>query len=566
MTAPAPAVGTALRRTPRLRLALFGIVAAVALVALAEGALRLAGIGIESPLVGVATDAGALLIRRPSDPRVDAAMLARAPDRLGCTATKAAGVVRIVIVGESTVAGFPFYGQLSFGRLLELALRRGGAGSIEVVNFGRAADSSDDVREAAIAALALAPDLLIVSSGHNEFQASYVAALRDENWPRWRAKLRQLALVRAGTRRDWRAAAAAEEQPSGPAVADRPFLAASEFERGRARYEANLAEVVNATTSAGVPLVIATQVANVAALPCASSFSVAAPTALRDAYRSELAAIETAPTTADPAELAARSTRVRVLLDRDSGVARAHHLAGQLDAAQGDHACALRHFREAARQDRYPNRGGLFLNGTVASLSRSGAFRVVDVAADFESAMERTPEQELFLDYCHPNLEGVAQMAASYVPVVLELLGTQLRAIDRAAVDATLRSPPNDWLAALDLDRLALAGGLAQAALEMVRRFEAAPTALEALTLAEGGFAQALSIAPGLVDAAIGRVAVLVALGRVDDALRVADNLWRSDPEALQKLRALLPGFPNLAATFTAAGLDWDDGHLVRNP
>lgn len=547
----------------RWRVAAFGVALALALLATAEAALRLAGIGIEPALIEATGTAGPLLIRRPSAPGVDPAALARAPDRLGCSASKPAGTIRIIVVGESTVAGFPFHGQLSFARLLEHALDAGGAGAVEVVNFGRAADSSDDVRESALAALALAPDVLLVSSGHNEFQASYVGALRDGIWPRVRAALRSLALVRAGQQREWRTAAAEEEARSPEAVADAPFLAESEFARGAERYRANLLAIARAADRAGVRLALMTQVSNLAVAPCASSFRQLRDPSARARYRRELMALQAAPAPEAPAELARRCAAADALIAEDAGVALAQFVAARCHAALGDDAAARSRYQAALLLDDYPNRGGARLNGMIREVARDCGAALVDVEAAFLASGGAAPAHELFLDYCHPNLAGVAALARGCVATLAEKSWLP-PALDRARVDALLTGPVEDWLGDLALSREGLASGLAQAALDVVRAAEAAADPREPWRLAAGGCAQALTIAPTLVDAELAAIALAAALGNVEESLARADKLWRSNPEALQKLASQLAAFPRLAAAIADAGLVWRDRQLVR--
>jgi lysophospholipase L1-like esterase len=552
------------RRIPRLRLAATGIVFAFALLAAAELSLRALGAGATPVLVEVAGPDGPLLVRSPSAPGVDASAMAVAPDRLGSLKSKAAGRVRVIVVGESTVAGFPFFGQLSFSRLLEHALRRAG-GDVEVVNFGRAADSSSDVAEAAIASLQLAPDVLVVSSGHNEFQASYVGALRDGAWPRLRTLLRELALVRAGQQRDWRTEAAEEEQLPAEAVADLPFLSEAEFDRGSRRYRDQLDRVAAAAARAGVPLVVMTQVANLAVAPCASAFRQPLAPDERAAYRRELAAAM--ERLADGAVAAGVSVgdRLEVLLQKDSAVALAQFAAARCREAVGDLDGARDRYRAALLLDAYPNRGGARLNEVIREFTRESGAALVDADAVWQRRGGAAPGNDLFLDYCHPNLEGIALLAETLLAGLLErkLLPP---VVDGERALAWLREPADHWLESLSLTRDRLAGGLVEAALLMLGAAERTGEPGERWRLARSGFRQARSIAPARLDAALGAIATGLVLGSVNESLTDADKLWRSDPQALQKLHDQLPSLPQLASAIAAAGVEWRDGRLVRKP
>ena len=163
----------------RAALLLAGVAAAFALFALVELALRTTGRGVERELVEFEAPEGRLLTRYRNWPDL-AKDPARSLDRIACAVAKPAGTLRVVVVGESTAAGFPFAPHFSFARVLEARLRRDHPGrAIEVVEFGRAADPSAAVAATAREAMACAPDLLVICSGHNEYQASYIDDLRD---------------------------------------------------------------------------------------------------------------------------------------------------------------------------------------------------------------------------------------------------------------------------------------------------------------------------------------------------------------------------------------------------
>ncbi len=563
------AVSAPLPRGGRVGLALIGASGALVVFALLEVVLRLLHVGVEPPLVRLTTPNGPRVARAPSasgesgDP-------AAAADRLTCAPEKVAGALRVIVVGESTVAGFPFHGQLSFARLLEWALRRGGApASLEVVNFGRSADSSDDVREAALAALTLAPDVLVVSSGHNEFQASYVEPLREGLWPALRTALRSLACVRAGQSREWRRALPPESRPSPQPIGDAPWLSPREFERGVARYRENLAAIAAAARGAGVPLLLMTPVENLSFEPCYSHFSEPLAPGQRDSYRAAVARIEAAAATLDradaatpPSPLASLREEVAQLLAQDASVARVQFLAARLAAAMGDDAAARAAYSRALACDGSPNRAGPRLAAVVREFAANGSARLVDPAELFVVGGGPAPGSDLFLDYCHPDLDGTARLAESLVRPLLEALGARAAGIDAAQAVAALREPVDRWLGELGLSRAALSGGLAGLGLSLLQYFESNPNQRESLFLARRAFEQAIAVDDTRIDAWLGLVATQVGLEETTKALEIADKVWRSDPEALQKLAGQLPAFPQLQRFFDRAHLRFEAGQL----
>src|SRR6185295_15587188 len=106
------------RVASRLLLVVAGVAFALVLVATVELVLRATGRGVVRELHEIATPTGPLLTRYANWEG-----LARNPalslDRVACAIAKPAGTLRVVVVDESTVAGFPFAPQFSFSRVVE---------------------------------------------------------------------------------------------------------------------------------------------------------------------------------------------------------------------------------------------------------------------------------------------------------------------------------------------------------------------------------------------------------------------------------------------------------------
>ncbi len=82
---------------------------------------------------------------------------------------KAVGTFRIVVIGGSTVAGWP-NPEVGFTSFLDYALQRIGSDvAFEVVNLGYLGKTSEYTRQMAEDSQKFAPDCIIIMSGHNEF-------------------------------------------------------------------------------------------------------------------------------------------------------------------------------------------------------------------------------------------------------------------------------------------------------------------------------------------------------------------------------------------------------------
>ena len=177
------------------------------------------------------------------------------------------GVFRIVVVGGSTVLGFPYPPELAFPRQLELLLnRQNTAETFEVFNTGIVAINSFSVADIVKQTVAMEPDLIVVHTGHNEFygptgvastdavapQALYATAVKAR-----RSRLFQL--VAACFSNDSKTQTHAME--SLPATTTIP-RDGPVFKQAEDYYRSNLERIVETSASAGIPVLLTTVASN----------------------------------------------------------------------------------------------------------------------------------------------------------------------------------------------------------------------------------------------------------------------------------------------------------------
>src|SRR5262245_17223274 len=156
-------------------LAAVSIAVALVLLTGAEGALRATGVGgpepdrsrlryqqIRLPILALARTADGTEVLRPIDPRLGHQQVLREKPR---------GGLRVVAFGGSATAGLGFSPNGTWSRELERILRAAyPERRIEVLNLGIVGLASRQVKRlVAEAARELAPDLLVVYCGNNEF-------------------------------------------------------------------------------------------------------------------------------------------------------------------------------------------------------------------------------------------------------------------------------------------------------------------------------------------------------------------------------------------------------------
>ena len=152
------------------------------LLALAELVMRLSGLGGYPPLFRVVgqTPHGQLIITDQAGAISFFFANRESPgynEQYSFYQPKPSNTFRIFIEGESAAKGYPQPRNLAASAFLEAMLRDVWPDrKIEIINLGTTAVASYPVREMMIEALDYQPDLIIISTGHNEFFGTYGVA------------------------------------------------------------------------------------------------------------------------------------------------------------------------------------------------------------------------------------------------------------------------------------------------------------------------------------------------------------------------------------------------------
>ncbi len=235
---------------------------------LIELALRWAGVGMDLRLVESAGNGAPAQMFR-FNPWTDQAYYGATdlsgPEPRPFMLPKPAGTFRIVVVGGSTVVGFPYPSDLAFPRFLEILLSQQGLNrKFEVLNAGITAINSFSEADLVEQAVACEPDLLLVYTGHNEFVGpGGVGSKFGGVSPRWsaalfaarRTRLYQILLGGRGTPND---RPLVEQLPGDLKIPlhSAKFRVAEDFLRS------NLHRMVDVTIRARVPLLLTTPITN----------------------------------------------------------------------------------------------------------------------------------------------------------------------------------------------------------------------------------------------------------------------------------------------------------------
>lgn len=296
------------------------------------------------------------------------------------TSTPAPGVTRILVLGGSSTFGFPErptgnkeITRISYGfvGVMQASLDASWPDRFELVNLGVNGGASGDTLKIARRAMGWGAGGLIVYDGHNEFMgvpADFSPAL-------WQFALyRRLAVLAPRTVESSGFLSSASYGGPGNAAA-----VVEQFRR-------NLQAVVDLGTAAGIPVVLATQAANLAGFDPSWS-TTGELSALRGLSDDELETRFLAfPESAD---LAFETGHSRAARGREVGVA----------------------FQTALDNDGMPFRASSTINTVIRVVASDNGATLADCAAAV--GVDGAVGLESFYDWVHPTPTGGARMAAA---------------------------------------------------------------------------------------------------------------------------------------------------------
>lgn len=371
---------------------------------------------------------------------------------------KPADTYRVVVLGASSVQGFPFPSELAFSQHLQLLLNRQfDDRRCEVLNAGIVAISSHAVLDVLRQSLGCQPDLLVVYAGHNEFYglggsasgssilSPSLIAVRRFRVAQKLAELQSTLLLR-------------DEPLITTLSADRSIRQSSQaFTRAEKSYRRNLEAMVAAASRAGVPIVLCSVACNLRdQSPMHSIFRMGlGPPKQREL----LEHLREADELLQQHEYA----KALVLVDRaqtiDSTYAlasyrRAQCLQGLKRLKEAAHAYSLARDLDGCRY-RAPSRFRNIVREVASNRASGGAHYVDLVDAIARNAEFGTPGNEFFFEHVHFNLEGHWRAALEIARVVFEKVNNrhwdESRVPNTRVRDRLLVATPHDQLEALRL-------------------------------------------------------------------------------------------------------------------
>ena len=363
---------------------LFALLLPVLLVLALEGMLRLGGIGAASraPFIPVPGQPDYQALNPDYAKRYFTGFepgVAFTPFRT----VKPEETVRVVVLGGSSVAGFPYQFYHGFPSRLALKLGRALGRPVEVINLGLTAVNSYTLWDLREAVAAQDPDAVLIYAGHNEYYGAFGvgSAIYDVGNRVW---MKRLALRLKHTA-VFTLLERLLQGPASPPAGEQTLMArvvhdasitldGETYQAGLAQFATNLQEVLDTFAEAGIPVYVGTLTSN-----------------LKDQ-----------PPLGDAPEAWAAFDRGQDLL------------------AAGDTAAAYTSFLAAKEYDDIRFRAPEAINIMLRRAARAPGITLVDVEAAFRSQSPGSiPGASLFDDHLHPNARGYDLIADQFAESLL---------------------------------------------------------------------------------------------------------------------------------------------------
>jgi tetratricopeptide (TPR) repeat protein len=410
------------------------LIPAVFLVLL-ELALRAAGYGVNTDLVlELKNDPSHTCHLNPDSPqRYFPPALRSIQPSVGFrtfTREKQARALRIFVLGESTVAGFPFDVNGSFTRFLEDDLRAAyPKRPIEVINCGMTAICSYSVLDFTKQLVRYGPDVFLIYLGHDEFYGALGAGSSSAASARRGITMFRMTLAQLRTyqlldntifkvRRSLSKKKPAEGRSLMAGMIGKKKIRLEDpmHKKAETTFRANLNEILQVAEENHVKVILSTVSSNLRDLP---PFDSAHRDGIDDIQRQRV-------------ESALRSTDMKEMvtaLELDSTYAASHYaMARALDAratasmadttqqgGDGESFNARREYIAARDHDVVHFRACTRFNEIIRDVAGMHHTPLVDMDAVFAHASpQHTPGLNLFFDHLHPNLHGAILMAAAF--------------------------------------------------------------------------------------------------------------------------------------------------------
>jgi len=344
------------------------------------------------------------------------------PDTLYFHAEKPADSQRIVVLGESSAAGFPYGRFGSPSGMLEQRFKfLYPEKNIEVINVAMAAINSYTIRDFTKEVLAIKPDIVLIYAGHNEYLGvmgvGSTLAARDSRWKTLMyISLRHSHLfqlfdsVIAGFRMGDKPNEAVNERTLMARVAANkniPFDSPA-YKQGLRQFEDNMNDIVTAYRNAKVPVVIGTLVSNESDQP---------PFASQDREDEVLKQhLKIATDLRESGDLDAAKNQLHLLIQKYPQSADTYFALAKTEQAKENYTVARKYYLLAKDYDLLRFRAPEAINSIVNNFSQMSGVFIAQVQQELhEKSVNGITGFDLILEHLHPNADGYFWLTDAYL-------------------------------------------------------------------------------------------------------------------------------------------------------
>ena len=326
---------------------------------------------------------------------------------------------RIVTLGESSAAGYPYYRGASFPKILEQTFRKNyPSQSFEFVNVSMAAINSYTLKDFTNEILAIKPDAIMIYTGHNEYYGALGGGSSESlgkspfliNFFLKLQNFRTVQLIRDFMTwvMGW-ASKPAEGTLMRQMVKEQSIALDSDlYKLGIHQFESNLKDIVGAYTSAGIPVLVSTLAANEADhYPFISE-------------NSDVAQLNKAKNLLAQKDTLKAETILKKLTQQFPKSAEVWYLYGK--SVQNKNAqTAKTAFVKAKELDLLRFRAPEAFNDIIRAVAKEKGVFLVDgqnAMRDAKGFIGKT----VMLEHLHPNIDGYTHLASAFAPVLQNAL------------------------------------------------------------------------------------------------------------------------------------------------
>jgi tetratricopeptide (TPR) repeat protein len=340
---------------------------------------------------------------------------------------KPAATKRIFMLGESTMAGFPYDYNATPPSLLRDELRAAYPSfNFEVINCGLSAVNSYTVDEFARELLQYQPDAFIVYLGHNEFYGALGVGSteylgRSRTLIHWYLRLQDLRVFRMvrdvflGIRRFFQPDAVPGQATLMESMVRTSAIRyrSDEYNIARENLAKNLEDIADAAGHAHVPIIFSTLASNIRdQRPLYPVFAAGTGEAAQEDWKS---ALKAGSADMERGEFAAAVPEFMKAIGVDSCNADAHYFLARCLDTLGRYDSARAEYERARDEDGMRFRAAGDINTLLREVCRENSIPCCDAESAFAAASPHgLVGHNLMFEHLHPTFAGYRLLASSF--------------------------------------------------------------------------------------------------------------------------------------------------------